>query len=534
MPTPPLRSRVLLVGLLALGLGAGTAETRAADTLAARIEKIMARPEFARANFGIEFYAPDTGQVVYALNAAKLFVPASTTKTLTEGTLLATLGADYRFHTRVYRSGPIDAKGRLAGDLVLVAAGDPNLSNRIQADGTLGFVDEDHSYGGPALPGDPLAVLHALARAVAAAGVRRVDGRVLVDATLFPEGAREGGTGVVMSPIMVNDNVIDLVVTPGVRVGDPVAVLTSPATAYVQFVNRITTVAAGGKLDVDDPDSVTNPDGSETVTLTGTVPLGAEPATFAVPVASPTRFAATTFRESLRQAGIEVAETPRAAVPPDIKALAPSYLPANVVAEHVSPPLAEEVKVTLKVSQNLHAGVGPYLTGALGAHDSTKPLDAGFAVERRFLTAAHLDLSGASQGDGAGGDWADLFAPEFMVSYLAYWTHRPDFDVFFRALPVLGRDGTLAAIQKDSPGAGHVHAKTGTYDTLDRLGGNLMLEGKGLAGYVDTQSGRRLVFAAYVNHVHLPLEPNAVQEVAGQALGAIAAAAYDAELPAAR
>src|SRR5205085_9999245 len=148
---------------------------------------------------------------------AKLFVPASTTKTLTEGTILAKLGADYRFHTRVYRTGSIDKHGALKGDLILVASGDPNLSNRIQPDGTLAFVDEDHSYNGPALPGDPLMVIKQLAKDVAAKGVRRIDGRVLVDASLVPDGAREGGTNVVMSSIMVNDNVIDVTITPGAK-----------------------------------------------------------------------------------------------------------------------------------------------------------------------------------------------------------------------------------------------------------------------------------------------------------------------------
>src|SRR5207249_8765021 len=138
-------------------------------------------PEFAHANFGIEFYSLDTGKILYSLNADKLFVPASTTKILTEGTLLAKLGANYRFYTRVYRTGPIDSKGKLKGDLILVASGDPNLSNRIQADGTLAFVDEDHSYSGPAIPSDPLAVIKQLAKDVAAKGVRKIEGRVLID-----------------------------------------------------------------------------------------------------------------------------------------------------------------------------------------------------------------------------------------------------------------------------------------------------------------------------------------------------------------
>ncbi len=90
-------------------------------TLAERIQKVMNRPEFAHANFGIKFVSLDTGKVLYSLNADKLFVPASTTKLLTEGTVLAKLGADYRFHTRIYRTAPIDKNGKLKGDLVLVA-----------------------------------------------------------------------------------------------------------------------------------------------------------------------------------------------------------------------------------------------------------------------------------------------------------------------------------------------------------------------------------------------------------------------------
>src|SRR4249919_271951 len=114
-------------------------------TLSQRIQSIMDRPEFKHALFGIEFYSLDSHEVLYSINADKLFTPGSTTKLLTEGTALSLLGPDYRFHTRVYRTTPIDADGR-TGDLVLVASGDPNLSGRIKADGTLAFENEDHSY----------------------------------------------------------------------------------------------------------------------------------------------------------------------------------------------------------------------------------------------------------------------------------------------------------------------------------------------------------------------------------------------------
>ncbi|HKD51638.1 MAG TPA: D-alanyl-D-alanine carboxypeptidase/D-alanyl-D-alanine-endopeptidase [Candidatus Acidoferrum sp.] len=507
----------------------GSVQAQSENSLAQRIQNVVSRPEFAHANFGIEFYSLDTGKVVYALNGDKLFVPASTTKTLTEGTVLAKLGADYRFHTRVYRTGSVDKHGTLKGDLILVASGDPNLSNRIQPDGTLAFVDEDHSYGGPALAGDPLAVIKQLSKDVASKGIHKIEGRVLVDASLFPDGPREGGTNVVMSSIIVNDNVIDLLATPGVKEGDPLALTISPQTSYLKIVNNLRTSAAGTKPVFDGPDFVTNADGTVTATLNGSLPLGSKPQPATVAVPSPTKFAETAFREALAGADVEVKSSSGPA-PSDFSPFTRFYTADNQVAEHVSPPLSEEIKITLKVSQNLHAGMGPYLLGALVAKDAKNPLDAGFHVEQEFLQSAKLDLSGSGQGDGAGGDWADLFTPDFMVHYLTYWATRPDYEVFFKALPVLGKDGTLAKIQVDSPGAGHVFAKTGTFGSDDKLNGKLMLNGKGLVGYVVTKDNKKLAFAAYVNHVTLPPDMEAAQTIAGQALGEIAAAAYDANL----
>ncbi|HXT75423.1 MAG TPA: D-alanyl-D-alanine carboxypeptidase/D-alanyl-D-alanine-endopeptidase [Candidatus Eisenbacteria bacterium] len=497
------------------------------DSLAARIDRVMSRPEFRHANFGIEFYSLDTGKVVYALNADKMFVPASTTKLLTEGAVLAKLGADYRFQTRIYRSGPLDSKGRLKGDLVLVASGDPNLSNRILPDGTLAFVDEDHSYNGPAVPGDPLTVIKQLAKDVSSKGVRRIEGRVLVDASLVPDGAREGGTNVVMSSIMVNDNVIDVTVTPGAKAGDRAAIATSPQTSYVKFSGQVLTSSSSGKASLDTSDPIVNADGTTSVLITGTIPAGAPAETLAVGVLSPTNFAQTVLREALAANGISI-KPPKKTDPPIFPTYLKFYVPENLLAEHTSLPLSEEVKVTLKVSQNLHAGMGPYLLGALAAKNARDLRQAGFGMEQQFLQEAKLDMSGISQGDGEGGDWADLFSPDFMVQYLKYWTKRPEYPVFFKALPILGRDGTLAKIQTASPGAGYVFAKTGTFGSEDRVNGKVMLNGKGLAGYVITAKGEKLAFAAYVNHVSLPPDPDAPQSVAGQALGEIAAAAYDA------
>jgi N-acyl-D-amino-acid deacylase len=523
--------RVVVVFLLPLCLPAVPARAQSESTLSQRIQKVMSRPEFAHANFGIEFYSLDTGKVLYALNADKLFVPASTTKILTEGTLLAKLGPDYRFHTRVYRTGPIDKHGTLKGDLILVASGDPNLSNRIQPDGTLAFVDHDHSYNGPALPGDPLAVIQEFVSQIKSKGVRKIEGHVYVDASLMPDSEREGGTGVVMSSVIVNDNVIDLVGKPGSKPGEAAQLTVSPQSSYLRFANNVLTGESKSKLSFNASDQVTAVDGSLVVTLTGSIPMGMEPQTAAFAVPSPTRFATAVLGDLLKSAGIAVSAKAAAPVA-DFTPFQKLYTSENQLAEHISPPLSEEIKITLKVSQNLHAGMGPYLLGLLVAKDTKDPIHAGFRTEQAFLQEAKLDLSGAAQGDGAGGDWADLFSPDFIVHYMIYWSTRPDYQVFFKGLPILGKDGTLAKIQVNSPGAGHVFAKTGTFGSEDKLNNKMMLNGKGLAGYVITKEGKKLAFAAYVNHVSLSLDPDAAQEVAGQALGEIAAAAYDANLDA--
>lgn len=475
---------------------------------------------------------------MYELHGQQLFTPGSTTKLLTEGTAMELLGADFRFRTRIYRTGQIDARGTLQGDLILVASGDPDLSGRIQADGSLQFENEDHSYDGNpdtrAVPGDPLAVLKELASQVAAHGVRQVSGRVLIDATMFPEGSRELGTGDVISAICVNDNIVDVTASPGRKPGDPLRLHISPETPYVTFVNETVTGDTGSKGSIQWASDVAKPDGSRTVTLAGSLPVAGPPILYAYSVPQPARFAQVAFVEALRAKGVKAA-LPALEEKPDFKMLGRSYTEENVVAEHLSPPLSEEVKLTLKVSQNLHASMMPFVLGSVLAKNVKDPEQAGYTLEHDFLAKAGLDLSGVSQADGAGGAASAFFTPDFMVHYLAFLARRNDFSLFKKALPILGKDGTLWNIEVNSPAAGNVFAKTGTYASFDALNQNMMLNGKALAGYMKTTDGRQLAFAIYVNAVSLPIdsgEPDkeAPDRMIGEALGQIATVIYSVPL----
>jgi len=517
---PSMRTLGVAVVLL-LGIAAPRAE--APETLASRIDKIMARPEFKHATFGIAVLDADSGALLYGKNADALFVPGSTTKLVSVGAAIGLLGPDYRFHTRVYRTGPV-VDGTLDGDLVLVASGDPNLSNRARPDGTYAFVDTDHSYGGAPVEGDPAAPLRDLAVQVAARGIKRVTGRVVVDASLFREGDREGGTGVAISPIILNDNLIDVTGTPGVSAGDPVRVTMSPLTSYLRIKSNVKTAPAGEGAQVHITADVENGDGSHTITAEGRVPLG-KPVQSRYAVPRPSRFAEFVFAELLQAQGIVAAPRVKEDRAEPLSAKV-SQQPDMMVAEHVSLPFVEAARVILKVSQNLHASSLPYLLGAVLKHGD---LQAGFDAMKEWLTAGGLDVDAMAQSDGAGA--AALYTPLFMARYVAWIGRQPFAAGFERALPILGRDGTLAAIQPASPAAGHVFAKTGTYTASDLLNRRSIVTGKGLAGYTRRADGRRLAIAIYVNQVAVPNEPDATNRMAGQALGEIAAVTYDAPLP---
>jgi D-alanyl-D-alanine carboxypeptidase/D-alanyl-D-alanine-endopeptidase (penicillin-binding protein 4) len=336
--------------------------SHAEDQFQQRIQKIVERTEFRHALFGLHFLSLENQKAIFSMNADKYFVPASTTKLITAGSALELFGADHRFHTKIFKTGEMLADGTLNGDLILVAGGDPNLSGRVNGDKLL-FENADHSYGGEeshGVPGDPLLVIRKLAKQAADRGMKRITGRVIVDATLFPQGERELGTYVVLSPIVVNDNVVDVLVMPGASENAPASIKIAPATSYVRIQNKVTSGKSGSDPDLHWESDVENSDGTRTVILAGSIPTDKPSIMFSYAVPDPARYAEVVLTEALREAGI-TANFRLKEDSPDFKTLAESYTESNQIAEHISPPMSEETKVMLKVSQNLHASMMPFL-----------------------------------------------------------------------------------------------------------------------------------------------------------------------------
>lgn len=485
------------------------------DRLAARIGEIINGPNYQQSHWGILVVDAKTGETVYAHNAQRLLLPASVTKLFSVAAALALLGADFRFETPVYRRGKL-VNGVLAGDLILVAQGDVTLGGRTDDQGLLAFKNGDHTYANSLASRaeltdtDPLAGLKSLAKQVAKSGIRQINGDVLIDDRLFERTTSTGSGPKIVSPIMINDNVVDIVITPGAKVGEPAIVQIRPETSYVRMDAVVTTVAGNGLARID-----IRADVGERFTVRGQIPLKSRPLVRIHGVDDPAAFARALFIETLRREGVQVNASPLHGPRVELPAK-DSYDAKERVAVHTSPPFSEVAKVTLKVSHNLYASTLPLL---LAAKQGKQTLVEGLRIQQQVLADLGVEVKTISFGGGAGGAGADQVTAKATVQLLQAMAKRPDFKFYEAALPVLGVDGTLSdAVDANSPARGAVKAKTGTYYWIDLLNNRVLLTSKALAGYLTTSRGRRLTFAMFVNNVPLPagVTPSREGRVLGQ------------------
>src|SRR5215211_302383 len=220
-----------------------------ANQLPDAIMAVMSKPRYAGATWNLYVTVADTGEVLYELNADQLAFTGSVRKLFSVGLALDQLGPDHRFTTLVFQQGEVDAQGVLRGDLVLVASGDLTLGGRLNPDGTIEFTDFDHNDAnnlGTAIltPQNPLHGLDELARQVKASGITSVSGDVIVDDRLF-ESFRVPNQNLLITPIMVNENMVDVTVAP-TQPGQPASVEWRPMTAAFSVDGGVQTVAAGG------------------------------------------------------------------------------------------------------------------------------------------------------------------------------------------------------------------------------------------------------------------------------------------------
>ena len=480
--------------LLLCGL-ASQAAAAPESRLARRIDAILAEPEAARGFWGIQAVSLTTGKVLYEQNADKLFTPASITKLFTTSAALALVGPDYRFKTTVETAGMVDKHGRVTGDLVLVGRGDPNLSGR-----TLPYSIRTERK----LP--PASVLADLADQLVQKGVKYIDGDIVGDDSFFAsERYGEGwsqedlvwGVGAPVSALTINDNVMFVNILPADRPGEKAFVSVEPFANYYTIDNRILTTPTG-----TGPRKFvfTRQPGSRVLTLWGNIPADDAGGGEGLAIDEPADFAAQLFQDLLEQRGITVYGKTRTRHTElaNLENLSVTAFasgggrPTNnhqplVLGLHESQPLLEDLTVTNKVSQNLHAELMLRLLGREKGTAGT--VESGLEVERGFLTQAGIGRDEYALYDGSGMSRLNLATPAAVVKLLQYADKQPWGPSFAGTLPVAGTDGSLIDRLKGTAGDGRVRGKTGTLTHVTAL-----------AGYATTVGGERVAFTVFCNN----------------------------------
>ncbi|MBI3191903.1 MAG: D-alanyl-D-alanine carboxypeptidase/D-alanyl-D-alanine-endopeptidase, partial [Pedosphaera parvula] len=305
LPAPTAPGLVVAISLLIV-MGKGSAQVapvksgaRSPAELREQLAALLDQPRFAAAAWGVKIVSLDTGATLFERNAGKLFKPASNAKLFTGALALDRLGPDFRISTALYATARPDARGVVKGDLIVYGRGDPSFAARFNG-------------------GDYTRSLAPLVDALVNAGMKRITGDLVGDESCFrgpPFGSGWAWDdlqyyyGAGASALTAEDNVVDLVLEPGACVGDSCRIITKPETAFLTFINRAGTTAAGSSRKID----LYRPIGERLVYVTGHLPLNSSNYTDAVAVPDPARWFVTLLKDALARRGIKVEGRVRAA-----------------------------------------------------------------------------------------------------------------------------------------------------------------------------------------------------------------------------
>lgn len=466
--------RIFLSALVALALPLASAHAQApqpvaspGETLLDRIEKILARAP-AGNRFGF-LVADMDGAPLLAIAPDQRFMPGSNTKMFTTAAAYARLAElDAAARGTGVRLEP-GRRGR--SNVVLVGRGDARLSSAADCVANC---------------------LSVLADAIAAKTRKVRD--VIGDDRWFPDERWSPGmswnniptrSGTGISALTLDDNELAASVKPAAP-GDAPSI---EGPGYYTIDNRAQTVP-GSEVHLDhwrDP-------GSFTVRVMGTIGVDAPAQTLRFGIDDPAHYAAWRLRALLQARGVhvkgDVAVRHRPLLPQDDPARRGASLPAlppedGLVAELRPQPLAEDIAIINKRSQNLHAEL---LLRGLGRLGGSGSIADGQAILQAVMAQAGVPSAGVDLSDGSGMSTYNRITPRAAVTLLGWIARQPWGAAWRESLPIGGQDGTLRRRFAGTALQGRIFAKTGSLNATNAL-----------SGYLMAASGRTLIVSIIAN-----------------------------------
>lgn len=403
------------------------------------------------------------GDTLFARNPDAPMIPASTMKLFTTAIALERLGPEHTFSTDILRDGQLDNAGVVHGNLILRGDGDPAFGTRF-------------------VRGGPDAAVNLLAEFLVGAGVKRVTGDLIADASAFesrmiPEGwlTRYAGSAYAapFSALSLNENVIIVGVTPG-GAGNGATAFLEPATRGIKINNTSRTVAgSGAKLTIRRV-------GNDQVTVSGTIGSRAGVRRYQLVVGDPVLFTAGALRAAAESKGVEIDGTIKVGTTPPT---------ASIVTSLPSPPLSRLVSTMNRESIN-HFAEMIWRDAARGADRSVlgSAENANLTLQDFLTRTVGTSVNAVTATDGSGLSVLDRVTARSLVQLLSHAHRAPWASAFHASLPVAGESELLRNRMKTTPAQGNLHAKTGTTNEVI-----------GLSGYVTAENGEILAFAFLYN-----------------------------------
>ncbi len=449
------------------------------EELQAKIRQRLFDPLVRRGRVGVKVASLNSGKVIFDQDSEKYFMPASNQKNFTVATAIEKLGPDFKFVTSVYANSLPDQAGTVKGDLRIYGRGDVSIST---------------AFFGTS-PNDPDTYFKGIDRLVdriVTSGVKRIEGSIVGDESYF-KGFHIPGSwewddlqfyyGAEVSALPINDNAVDIAVTPGPS-GGACNFSVSPPNSIFQISNLCTTSGSQRRL------SVVKRIDRNVIEITGTMPSNDDGYRTSIAITKPAELFVALLKRRLEHRGITVTGTSRV-LPPNIPAD-----PAQIeIAKLESVPLSTIAAKTMKPSQNMFTETLLWTLGEQSRNGNTAGDSStlGINAVKAFLKEIGVPDDGIIPYDGSGLSRHNLITPSAVVTLYSYMAKSKNAQIWRDSLTIAGVDGTLANRMKGTVAEANFRGKTGTIDQVSAL-----------SGYVTTAAGEQLVVSILVNNVGGP------------------------------